>query len=323
MKDKPVFSRTFNIQHSTFNIQHFVSPVIGVITTERLFLAFVALFLLLWAVVYATLPAVRHIGQMLAWLVARSARATRVVSTTRERYKDYLPVVAILVAGALLTAWAGDAFIDLAEMVHAKSSALEQADKRVHDRIAGERSPGATIFFTTMTNIGGPAGVTAILAAVSIVLAFRRRWRWLVYLVVTAGGGALLDLELKRYFARARPDVAEMLRVANGYSFPSGHAMGSAVGFGLLAYLTFRAIRSWPAKTALIAFLYTLVAAVALSRVYLGVHWISDVLAGITAGTVWVTTTTVAYETMRRIRSVRSQTNANRLSNPTDVGRTL
>ena len=53
------------------------------------------------------------------------------------------------------------------------------------------------------------------------------------------------------------------------------------------------------------AFLYTLIAAIALSRVYLGVHWISDVLAGVTAGTVWVTTTTVAYETVRRIRGAR------------------
>jgi undecaprenyl-diphosphatase len=278
-----------------------------------LFAAFAALFFVLWAIVYATLPAVRHVGQLLAWLIARSARATRIVSTTRERYEKYLPVVAILVAGALLTTLAGDGFLDLAERVRAKSSTLEQTDRRVHDRFVNERSPGATVFFVTMTNIGGPAGVTVILAVVGIVLTVRRRWRWLVYVVVTAGGGAVLDLELKRYFARARPDVAEMLRTASGYSFPSGHAMVSAFGFGLLAYLAFRTIQSWAAKTAVIAFLYTLVAAVALSRVYLGVHWISDVFAGLTAGTVWVTTTTVAYETMRRICSVRSQADAGRM----------
>lgn len=265
-----------------------------------LFLLFAAIFLVLWAVVYATLPAVQHLGQVLAGLIARSARAKRFVSTTRDRYKNYLPVVAILIAGALITAWAGDGFLDLAEKVRAKNSNLEQADARVHDWTLNERSPGATLFFTSMTNIGGPVGLAAIVVVVSIILAIRRRWRWLIYLVVTASGGALLNLELKRYFARARPDVAEMIRRANGYSFPSGHAMGSAAAFGALAYLAFRAIRSWPARAAVIAFLYTLIAAVALSRVYLGVHWISDVFAGVTAGTVWVTTTTVAYETVRR-----------------------
>jgi undecaprenyl-diphosphatase len=270
-----------------------------------LFIAFATLFLVLWAVVYATLPAVRHLGQVLARLVARSAWATRIVSGTRERYRNYLPVIVILIAGALLTAWAGDAFIDLAEKVHAKNVALQRADARVHDWTITERSAAATTFFALMTNIGGPVGVAAIVVVVAVILAIRRRWSWLIYLAVTAGGGALLNLELKRYFARARPDVAEMLRRANGYSFPSGHAMGSAVAFGALAYLAFRAIRSWPAKTAVMAFLYTLITAVALSRVYLGVHWVSDVAAGVTAGTVWVTTTTVAYETLRRIRHAR------------------
>jgi membrane-associated phospholipid phosphatase len=267
-----------------------------------LFLAFTITFLILWAVVYATLPAVKHLGQVLARLIARNARANHFVSTARERYKKYLPVLAILIAGGLLTAWAGDGFIDLAEQVHARNGALEQTDARIHDWAVGERTAGATLFFTTMTYIGSPAGITLELLIVSIILSFRRRWRWLIYLVVTAGGGGLLDFELKRYFARARPAVAEMLRRANGYSFPSGHAMGSAVAYGALAYLAYRAIRSWPARAAAISFLYTLVAAVALSRVYLGVHWISDVLAGVTAGTVWVTTTTVAYETMRRLR---------------------
>ena len=64
-----------------------------------LFVAFVVTFLILWAVVYAALPAVRHLGRVLARLIARSARVTRFVSTTRERFKNYLPVAAILIAG--------------------------------------------------------------------------------------------------------------------------------------------------------------------------------------------------------------------------------
>jgi membrane-associated phospholipid phosphatase len=272
-----------------------------------LFLAFVATFLLLWAVVFATLPAIRHIGRLLARAIARSARVTRIVSTAHERSKNYLPVAAILIAGTLFTAWAGDAFLDLAEKVHGKNAALQKIDGSIHDWAVSERTSGATMFFTAMTMIGSPIGLAILLSIIGIILLIRRRWSWVIYLAVTFAGGWLLDLELKRYFARARPVAAEMLRRANGYSFPSGHALGSAVAFGALAYLAFRAIRSWPAKTAVIAFLYTLVASVALSRVYLGVHWISDVLAGVTVGTVWVTTTTVAYETTRRIRRMRRQ----------------
>ena len=104
--------------------------------------------------------------------------------------------------------------------------------------------------------------------------------------------------------ARTGPIMARLMTWLEAQKplHPPKGPMGSAVAYGALAYLAFRAIRSWPARAAVIAFLYTLVAAVALSRVYLGVHWISDVLAGVTAGTVWVTTTTVAYETMRRLR---------------------
>jgi undecaprenyl-diphosphatase len=264
-----------------------------------LFAALAATFLILWALVYATRPAIRRVRKILDRLIARSKRVTR--------YKSYLPVLAILVAGALLAAWAGDGFMDLAESVRAKSIVLQRSDASVHDWVIGERNSGATFFFTIVTNIGSPVGITVVLAIVALVLAVGRRWRWILYVVVTASGGWLLENELKRYFARARPAVAEMLRHANGYSFPSGHAMGSAVACGAMAYLAFRAIKSWPLTAAVIAFLYTFVAAVALSRVYLGVHWISDVVAGVTAGTVWVTTTTVAYETMRRIRSARSK----------------
>jgi undecaprenyl-diphosphatase len=137
---------------------------------------------------------------------------------------------------------------------------------------------------------------------VAIVLLIKRRYYWVIYLVVTAGGGGLLNMELKRYFARARPDIAYMLRVAHGYSFPSGHAMGSMVVFGALAYLASRSIAPWKWKAAAIALFIVLVLSISFSRVYLGVHWMSDIVAGITAGAVWVTSTTVAYEVMRHIR---------------------
>ena len=276
------------------------------------FAAFVALFLILWGVLYATLPLMRRGGTLLtrrlAGLSARSALIGRFGGYARDRVKPfrmYLPVALMVVGGAVVTAWAGDGFLDLAELVHSKSTVLQKADAGVHDWAVSRRNNGATEFFLAMTIVGGPAGLAVIVVIVAIVLSIKRRFRWLGYLLVTCGGGALLNLELKQYFARARPDVAEMLRLAHGYSFPSGHAMGSTVTFGALAYLAFRVAKTWKWKAGALACAITLAISVALSRVYLGAHWISDVGAGMAAGTIWVAVTTVAYETMRRVRLLR------------------
>ena len=266
-----------------------------------LWLVFAIVFLILWAVLYASLPALRFVGRRLTRLIARSSHLNDLVA----KHKAWLPVAVIVVAGALLTAWAGDSFLDLAERVHAGSPALLKIDTSVHDWAVGHRSSADTFFFQVMSNLGAPIGLGVLVAVAAIGLAFERKWRWMAYLAFTFGGGELLDVELKAYFARARPAVAEALRGAHGYSFPSGHAMGSAVAFGALAYLAYRMAKSWSGAAAALAFGATFVLSVALSRVYLGVHWISDVAAGVTAGLVWVTTTTAAYETVRRIRRLR------------------
>ena len=204
-------------------------------------------------------------------------------------------------------AFAGDAFIDLAELVHSESPTLRQLDMNIHDWAVSERSPIATKIFIAATMIGNPGILSVIILIVGVGLIIGKRYRWAIYLFGTTGIGALLLLELKRYFARARPDLAEALRRASGYSFPSGHAMGSAVAFGALGYLALRTQRTWRAKAAALAGAMTLVVTIALSRVYLGVHWISDVGAGVTIGALWVTIATVAYETSRRIRAIRAR----------------
>jgi membrane-associated phospholipid phosphatase len=269
-------------------------------------LVFVAVFLGLWGIFYVTLPALRHGGRLVSAMVARNMRVHKFVTTAHERFRDYIPIAIIVVVGATLAIWAGDAFVDLAERLHAKGGKLEFVDTYVHDSVVQHRTAGATRFFVVMSTVGGPAGVAATLLVAGIVLLVEHRYRWVIYLAVTAGGGGLLNLALKHHFARVRPDVAEMLRRAHGFSFPSGHAMGSAVAYGALAYLAVRALKAWRWKSAALAFAVTFVAAVATSRVYLGVHWTSDVGAGITAGTVWVAFTTVAYETLRRIRALRA-----------------
>jgi len=202
--------------------------------------------------------------------------------------------------------FAGDQFIDLAELVHGKSPALQTIDARWHDWAVSERSPVQTTFFAAMSVIGGPVVLGLVTGLVIAYLAVRKRFRWAIYLTATAGGGSLLNIAMKDYFERARPALAEMLRRAHGYSFPSGHAMGSTVVLGGFTYLAIRLLKTWAQKSAAIAFAITFVVCVATSRIYLGVHWLSDIVAGISAGLLWVMTTTTAYETFRRIRMIRA-----------------
>lgn len=270
-----------------------------------LYFAFVAVFLILWGCFYGAIPTLEHATAVPARAFARLAARYGRVGRFTNRVKAYVPIVLIVVAGGLIVAWAGDQFIDLAELVHTKSVNLQRVDTVSHAWAVSKRTPADTSFFTVMSDVGSPAGMMSIAGLVAIVLVVMKKWRWVLYLVVTAGGGALLNLELKRYFARARPAMAEMLMRAHGYSFPSGHAMGSTVVLLSLSYLAFRTATQWRWKAACLALAWTLILSIALSRVYLGAHWISDVAAGISVGALWVGITTISYETVRRIRLLR------------------
>lgn len=260
-----------------------------------IFLAsFVAAFLLLWLIFYA-------IGPGLGYVLTRTAHWT-----AKFRYRDYLPVFVVLGAGIAATAFAGDAFMDIAERVQAESPKLHEFDARTHEWARYTHTTGSTAFFTTLTLIGTPVGIGILVAILAGLLALKKHWRFAAYLIITTGLGGLINLLLKSFFERARPELAEALRSAHGYSFPSGHAMGSTVCFGALAYLALRILPSWRQRSAAIAFASSMILAISASRIYLGVHWISDVGAGIAAGLIWVVAATVAYETMRRIRMVRA-----------------
>ncbi|HYH06657.1 MAG TPA: phosphatase PAP2 family protein [Thermoanaerobaculia bacterium] len=255
---------------------------------------FALLFALLWLFFYAT-------GPLFERLLRRSAHWTAAF-----RYRDYLPVFVVLGIGIAAAAVAGNAFVELAELVQENSPQLHSIDEDVHAWATATREQGTTGFFTLMTIIGTPVGLGAIATLVAIGLGIRKRWRWAAYLFLTSAIGGLLNLQLKAWFARARPELAEALRDAHGYSFPSGHAMGSTIVFGALAYLAFRIITRWRWRAAALAFACSMILSIAASRIYLGVHWISDVAAGIAAGLIWLAAVTVAYETFRRIRLVRA-----------------
>src|SRR5207247_2088440 len=128
------------------------------------------------------------------------------------------------------------------------------------------------------TNIAGPIGMGILVAGVSVVLIIKKRVNSAVFIVLTALGGFLLNAGLKMIFVRARPDIATAIAVASWYSFPSGHAMASFVVLGSMAYLVLRMRLDWMARSALLALIIMMIVLVGMSRLYLGVHWISDIV---------------------------------------------
>ena len=128
--------------------------------------------------------------------------------------------------------------------------------------------------------IGGTTGRLVLLAVALIVLLWAGRRRCALWLVATMAGGTVLNLVLKQIFAAPRPDLLPHLDNVHTYSFPSGHAAGNMMFFGALAMLAARRSRYGAAAA--------LVALIGVSRVWLGVHWPSDVTAGWIEGLGWL-----------------------------------
>ena len=266
----------------------------------------IGLFLILWALFYLPLAGVlRAAKEGVEGGAADLARKTSApaAGTPSGVSRAYSPVLIVLLVGGLAAAAAAFLFVELAEQVNVSTSAVDQVDQTIHTWFGHEHQPATTLLLTTATNIGSSLGLATVVAiSIGLLLAFRQRAS-AVFLIVTSGAGALLNLGLKEIFRRTRPDLTDALASAHWYSFPSGHAMGSFVTFGALAYIALRQQWSWAARSASLALALTMVVLVGVSRVYLGVHWASDIAGGWSAGAVWLTAAIVAFEMLLRRRT--------------------
>ncbi|UYZ65045.1 phosphatase PAP2 family protein [Hymenobacter weizhouensis] len=147
--------------------------------------------------------------------------------------------------------------------------------------------PGRQQWVEALTFLASRYFITAAGLGLSLVFLLRRRHRWYSLLVpVVALGSITLNLLLKQFYQRPRPLLP--LTSASGLSFPSGHAMISASFYGLLMYLAWTHVQRPALRYALTASLAVLILLIGLTRVYLRVHYATDVLAGFMAGAVWL-----------------------------------
>lgn len=199
----------------------------------------------------------------------------------------------IIVGGAMFFAEIADELGD--------GRTLGHLDQVFSDAVRAALPPLAERGFYLVTRFGDTATLTTLGIVVGLVLVWRRRL-WLALGWATALlGNALLNTTLKQVFERVRPVHDGSLEQASGFSFPSGHTSGSLVAYGMLAYLAVRFVpRPWQLPAVLAA------AAIAFStgwsRVFLQVHYATDVLAGFASGSAWLVTCIVSIEALRRRR---------------------
>ena len=193
-----------------------------------------------------------------------------------------------LLADLLVMATAGALFMYLADEI-GEQAWLAQVDLAIaqffhdHGTLWALRLFEAITFFGNASTLGGIGLVTAL------VLAFQRRWSLLLAWAVALIGAGELNVILKGIFRRLRPQLPDPWVTPSGWSFPSGHAMGSFVTYGFLAYLLTRVPRAdFPRRTA-VGVLAVLVLLIGFSRIYLGAHYLSDVIGGYAAAAVWLT----------------------------------
>ncbi|MCD7097006.1 phosphatase PAP2 family protein [Stenotrophomonas sp. MMGLT7] len=157
-------------------------------------------------------------------------------------------------------------------------------DEPVLWRMRQLASPGWDGFFAVASKIGYEGVIPADIAIVLLLLLWRR-WRESLFAGVAFVGSALLNMGSKQFFQRDRPSLWDSIAPEHTFSFPSGHAMGSMTLAATVVLLGWHTRWRWAIVLAAAFF----VAAVGLSRLYLGVHYPSDILGGWCAGLAWVT----------------------------------
>ena len=187
------------------------------------------------------------------------------------------------VVGLILSAACIWIFFAIAEDLP-ENGALVHSDLAVTNWLQTHGTEGGESLFVGVSYLGAQV-LIAIGIGVAIVLVARRDWARLRLLAAAGVGGALLNALLKTVFHRSRPTFASEFHMTS-WSFPSAHAMNSLIVYGLLAY--WLAQRFPGAKVWMLLVATILVAAIGYSRIYLGVHYLSDVLAGFSAGLTWL-----------------------------------
>jgi membrane protein DedA with SNARE-associated domain/membrane-associated phospholipid phosphatase len=186
---------------------------------------------------------------------------------------------------------------------------LTKFDLTVTTLLRAHATPLGDRIFSVVSALGSPVAMAIVGAGGALFLFVRRKWVVLAAWVAAFGGAGVLTIVLKNLIRRPRPPAAVEYLYGTSFSFPSGHALGSLVGYGMLAYVIGATwVESRRARLRLVIGTALLVIAVGLSRLYLGVHYFSDVVAGYAVGVLWLSVCISGLQVAQRRRLTTSST---------------
>jgi undecaprenyl-diphosphatase len=227
---------------------------------------------------------------------ARAPQGARAPAAGQAAPRVWPAAVVIAAVAALFVA----GFIVLA-MAVASSPSVPVWDRSLLSSLAAARTPLLTVMFRTATLGGEWWTVTAITISVVVALLIRGKREYAVLFAVAVSAAWLIESLTKILFRRARPPASNaLIRLPASYSFPSGHAFVSFVLFALLVYMGLRLVHGVLARLVLAATALVAVLLVGVSRVYLGVHWPSDVLGSWLFAAAWLSLCLGVFTVWRR-----------------------
>ncbi|WP_340066571.1 phosphatase PAP2 family protein [Ascidiimonas aurantiaca] len=196
------------------------------------------------------------------------------------------PYVATILISLIVFIIGINLFVELTSDV--KAELMGDFDKSVTDSFVALRSPELTRYFTFVTDVGDVNGYLVMLFITTALIYYTfKKWKYVFQVILVLFLATISNVILKRVFNRARPEIEHLVSVKT-LSYPSGHAMSSMAFYGFLIYLVYKLKIPLIAKTLTIFVLSLLIISIGTSRIYLGVHFPSDILGGWIAGAIWV-----------------------------------
>jgi membrane-associated phospholipid phosphatase len=223
------------------------------------------------------------------------AAASRAVQLVNAVGLELLAALVILTGSAWVFGW----------MVEDLAEGDTEVDHRFANWLHEHATPGLTTFFENVTWLGNVPTLGVVVVLTVIVLWRKRLFEDLVLMVLAAVGTEVITIGLKLGFERERPFFPDPLATESSYSFPSGHASVSLAVYGTLGFIAARHLRDRRAQIAALVGATTLALLIGFSRLYLGVHFLTDVVAGFSLGLAWLTLCAVLLHLRMRVKERR------------------